>query len=80
MKKVQLLLFFLYLCLGGRNALGDLEISCDRLVKTHMLDGLFQVPAEENPISLDDLVGAWGKTALQTSYPLEYGPWGVPTE
>ena len=25
-------------------------------IKAHMLDGLFQVPAEENPISLHDLV------------------------
>ena len=50
-------MFLLYLCLGGRNALSNLEICCDGLVKGDMLDGLFQVPAEENPISLDDLVG-----------------------
>ena len=49
-------MFFLYHCLGGRNALGNLEICCDGLVKAHMLDDLFQVPAEENPISLDDFV------------------------
>ena len=49
-------MFLLYLYLGGRNALDNLEICCNGLVEGDMLDSSFQFPAEENLISLEDLV------------------------
>ena len=56
LKKRQLLLFPLDLYLGSRNALEDIEVIHDGLVKAYMLDGLFQRPTEENPVGLDNLV------------------------
>ena len=46
----------LYLCLGSRNELGNLEVIHDGLVEPCMLDCLFQIAAEKNLVGLDNLV------------------------
>ena len=47
LKKLQLFLFLLYLYLGGRNKLSDLQIIHDELVEAYMIDCLFQITTEE---------------------------------